>query len=335
MDVFAFQINDDIQKNISQLLELPNETYFKISKDEVIGLRSKMARLCRPSLTDPFDARKLANTPKAVSVGAPKEVYKDKQVKIPVLLGSIISGQRNWEVEFKQNCWLIVFEASTGSVSLRRPAFLQRRTMILPRSKEGPAPDKTNASGISSGLTLIDLRNDMFTNLPWNPGHYFLAAIYYDCHSNTKQIEVVSENRKYPVAIPNMNERVQRYNNSKVASPETGRDTGEVGATMAQQKLYHVSVDLPITDALVVENSGSTYFLFTIAMFELDSGGPVQIDMAAPVEVYTSSSGKHMFKANFEFDIFKAYDYSIPNSTYMSYLVSGPYITGPNEIRIP
>lgn len=166
------------QEQAARLLELPDTEYFAFGDDRQTKLEDALMELAGTE----------GGT--ILAAGAPKRVSLDQQPTVPVLVGSVQTGLRAWQVNFRTNLHLVVRNLTTGELSIAQPLISMRRAAPEPASGKGAPPDSLTAGSVYSSVERHNLQEKLAA--PLAPGSFALTAIANELHSNTVQFRVES-----------------------------------------------------------------------------------------------------------------------------------------------
>lgn len=319
---------NSLQQQAEHLLSLSDEQYFSLSEPDILRLQESLGQLGE---LGPGQIGMSAPGPQVLAIGMPAAIDKSERKELPVLLGIVQNGQRNWEVELFQNLWFVLREANTGRVMLSRPFLWDKRAAIPAPSKSGNPPDAANGKASTTGVSRINVIKDLFPNAPWKPGMYYLTAIDYNWVSNSRNVELTNLDRRYEQAVPDLEERVRLFEKIGVAKQGEAQPDGlRVSSDGSECK---IAFNLRGEDGLFVHSDGRDYFLCTLLLFKLDANSPEKINLALPVQ-RQSGQGESRYQASSVLELGKATVDSPLSAGYMAYLVSGPLLSGPHPIQI-
>lgn len=319
-----------LQQQAEALLSLSDKQYFSLGQPDILHLQESLGRLGELG-PDQIGQPELP-APQVIAIGMPSAIDRDENKELPVLLGIMHNGRRNWEVELFQNLWFVLREANTGKVMLSRPFLWDKRAAIPAPSKSGNPPDQANAQATTAGVSRINVIRDLFPNAPWKPGIYYLTAIDYDWVSNSRKVELTNPDRKYEQAVPDLQARLQHFEKMGTTKPQGA--ALPAGLSMSVENAHcNISLSLRGDEGLFATHAGNDYFLCTLLLFKLDANSPEKINLAVPVEKQ-SNDGRNSYQASCVLDLLKANTDLPPSGSYMAYLVSGLLLSGPYPIEI-
>ncbi|MBS1614696.1 MAG: hypothetical protein JST06_01105 [Bacteroidetes bacterium] len=320
-----------LQQEAETLLGLSNEQYYSLTQADILQLQDSLDELYELNPEETADDQANSSIPKVLAIGMPGEIDKSEKKELPVLVGIMQSGQRQWETELFQNLWFILREANSGKVMLSRPFLWDKRAAIPPPSKSGNPPTLTLARANSAGVSRINVIKDLFPNSSWKPGMYYLTAVYYDWVSNSKAVELTNLDRKYTSEIPDLDARLQHF--EKLSLPVSEAAPISPGLSISMEgPVCKLALRLRSDDALFTTHNGADYFLCTILLFKLDANSPDKINLALPVK-FLKIDGANVFETSVSLDLSKANSDLPLVGSYMTYLVSGQIFSGPYPIH--
>jgi len=170
--------SDDIAREV---LALPEDRFY--AYDEAMDLE----------LTEAMAGREF----QGVAIAAPSRVDPEQHDNIPVIVVSVESGKRQWEVDANRNRFLVAVDTATGKT-------YAGTVYPLPHGKRrGPAEVEPEPTGLMAearitGTACYDLRK--LVRLPATHGVYAVNLIQFDWVSNTLTVEVAGPDAPAPTA---------------------------------------------------------------------------------------------------------------------------------------
>lgn len=177
-----------IQNQAIQLLVLPPERYAGFDAALKQALQERLGALVEES-SGPSDQR--VEPPPVLVLGAPPEVVVKPDAAappVPVLVGSVRSGTREWQVNFRTNLHLFLRRLDGSMLTVLQPLRDLRRGGRELKSGAGSPPGGVEAASMLSDVMRVDLAERLGA-LP-APGRYAVTAVAVDWLSNTVPIRI-------------------------------------------------------------------------------------------------------------------------------------------------
>jgi hypothetical protein len=328
----------DIQKKIEELLVLPDAHYLTLSQPDILTLQSELGKIARGDLP-PTPGNDIRENPPVFALGGPVKIDLEKNSSIPLLIAAMQSGSRKWSILYDINSFLVISNLNTGKVYLHWPFYRDKLTLAVSSSDQSVIPNGIEAKATSSSVRLVDLKKEII-GLDWKNGEHTVTLVNYDLTSNTIRFNVSGATD--PTDLDHFDDRVTIFEKYQEAYEQV--PIGENGLSFSLPT--HVKSDQTIkcnvkidaaSDMVQVKEIDEKMFLFVdLLMVKLDGDIPVHINICTPVESYLGKDDIKKNKVEFSLDIGRiASDNNMElNGSYMSYLVSGSSISGPNTISI-
>jgi hypothetical protein len=168
----------------AKVLGLPEERYY--TYDLALDLE----------LTERLDGHDF----EGLAIAGPKKVDLAKRDVVPILMASVESGLRQWEIAAEKNHVLVAVNLRTGRVHAG-PAY------PLPHGKRpGPVEDEPKPEGLMAEATItgtasFDLRR--IAGLPDGGASYAVTLISFDRKSNTIRVDVTgpADSNEAPASV--------------------------------------------------------------------------------------------------------------------------------------
>ena len=303
-----------ITDRAAALLKSPEAVYFSFDEEREFQLQDALADLA--SETEADDQPPTA----FLALAAPEEVHLESHATTPLLVASVQSGLRDWQVNRQTNLYLFVRNLATGTVQAARPLVDMRRNKHYLLSGKGEPPNALNATSWTTMVTLVDLRKKVET--PLTPGRYSVTAVTHDLRSNTTRIRITGDAQAAEPEPPGV--RQQTYVQSALDAAEPLADgvrllqAADAGAAL--QVAAQIKSTAPETEA------DPPLWSFNILLLQLDQK-PVIIPVTVPVQKLADQSGGSILKAAFRIDLTEAAPEL--SGDYQTYLDMGIGFQGP------
>lgn len=137
-----------------------------------------------------------------IAVNAPSNISTDRRDGLPLIMATRFSGERDWDVQLRENCILAGTNLQDGTVHFSN-AFVSEKELRSRGMREkvprGPKPPNLALETAQ----LVQLFPKSRLNIRWNTGIWALGIIYYDWPSNTVVVELKGdEEMAFPSALP-------------------------------------------------------------------------------------------------------------------------------------
>jgi hypothetical protein len=321
-----------------KVVTLPDEQYFSLDAARLRALQGSLADVLRPKgarLLPPGTSHALTEM---LIISAPATLDLTKRTTFPLVLASVRSGRREWEVQARQNRLFVVSNVTTGSVDVMAPLDPGRRMPVYPPSKSGDPPDPLNAAAGAALVTSFELFK--WFKREALQGRNAVTLIEYDRRSNTALVDARGEPGSTPVR-----RRVQRLAPPINAAPAIAGDVGGVvfAAPSATGRtagaLLQARVRLPRTDVTAIKappNSPLPLLLAaTLLLIKLDgASAPRLTHLVLLAQPSALPEGIEGVESAFTVDLRGGLAERTPPGTYVAYLVVGTTLTGPQPITI-
>lgn len=291
-----------------------------------------------------------------VVVNAPGQIKTDQHEKLPLFIATRYTGERGWDVPFKDNCILVGTNLRDGTVHFKK-AFVSERELES-RWREITPPRGPKPSGLpirSAGIRPVDVRQRL--NFKWNTGTWALGVINYDWSSNTVVVELQGDEEVKPSSAMPVNPEPSPMGVGELPcyletaktpqAPESGVSfTGEFGVEDGQLRLkIFGSFVVPIRDFHLPEQklvhqfqNGSQEKVaavvpVTMIVLGMDWDEPVQFDWAVPVYGESLSVGM-LARGFFAIDTFASgHTLELDPGKYVCYIITDGRIFGPKTLN--
>jgi len=239
-----------------------------------------------------------------LGINGPIEISCDRQESLPIVMALKYSGERDWTIDLKKNCFLVASNLRNGNVITAR-ALTNDKDDFYSEEKDdsrGPVPSGVALEAVQ--LTVIEARDKI--PLDWNAGTWSFSLIYFDWVSNTISVGFIGNDPMLPVQTPQI-DPVPDTNDintlpSYVSQPQTPKAPKEgLAFVLEAQKgddkqilnLYAAyAVDPrsyqipkpPKTCAFTSRQENvSAVIPLTILLLSKNDRHPIQIDVSVPV----------------------------------------------------
>jgi hypothetical protein len=305
------------QDEVARMLDLPANDYFSFDEGAQIRLQDALMQLAtggavpsRNALPDPL-----------LVLGAPKSVHLERQSTVPVLVASVASGLRGWQVNYRPNLHLLLRNLTTGELSAVQPLLSMRRGSPQLASGKGTPPNDVNAATVYSSVERIDLRERLAQVLA--PGSFALTAVVNDLASNSVAIRIEG-GAPAPASAPRAPEAYVRNRLEPRPMPDTVVQVPK-SASAGDPILVRVALQVS-EDAGVLQASPSPLWPSHVILVKLDER-PQVIPATVPVQrVGTAPRGP--YNAVFQVDL-RAASRAPLGGTYQVYIDAGNRLLGP------
>jgi hypothetical protein len=314
-----------LNERAAPLLSLPDERYFDFDDALQTELQRSLSALTRekPTPSPQADA-----PPGVLVLGAPRRVRPDEHNILPVLVGSVRTGLRDWQVNFNVNLQLFVRDVESGHAFVCKPLVNMRRGRLELRSGAGDPPPLLEAQSLISAVSRVNLR-ERFPEAP-APGRYAVTAASSDWRSNTVQFvlegEAVAPRREPAAPQPYLRYSLDRSNHPepKVELPSESR---------AGEPLHlRVAMSVGAGSGVQAADSAQAMWPVNVLLVKLDERALV-LPLHVPVQPISAIAGAPRFTAAFDVDLTQASSTPL-SGQYQLYLDAGDHLLGPYPMAV-
>jgi hypothetical protein len=318
------RIMSEARNNAVELLKMPDEAYFSAGDDRILVLQRALSKIYREAeMSGSRDAQP------SIAIGAPrKAVSKDE---LPLLIATHQTGLRNWQVDPKQNLFVVATNLDTAQVRLARPLVPGKRERTPRPSASGVPPNESLAEQVSNHVQRLNVAGLWSDGLA--PGRYALTVIIYDWLSNTvlvdwrpsKQIPAAETTQWVPEVLAQARDEPVPREGLAFHLPER--------VAAAAPVLLRASVSLPaghLPRMRLEDRPEARLVPATVLLVRLDEPLAFSVDIGVPVKSVAQPTDR--INAIFATDLRHAKRDELSAGTYRSYLIVGPDIAGPVPI---
>jgi hypothetical protein len=141
------------------------------------------------SVLSPRESRLLDTEFFGVAVNAPRQIMTGRHDKLPLIMATRLSGERDWDVRLRDNCILVGTNLRDGTVRFANALVSEKELRSRGgRQKVAKGPKPPGLALAAAQLTELDARGRL--HIKWNTGTWALGVIYYDWPSNTVVVEL-------------------------------------------------------------------------------------------------------------------------------------------------
>jgi hypothetical protein len=308
------------QERAVRLLNRADSEYFDFDESRQLQLQGELAAIAGSAAG--------AAPPPTLALGAPGRVNLDVQTTVPVLIGSVQSGLRAWQVNFRTNLQLFLRNLDTGTLRVAQPLVDMRRGAPAPLSGKGNPPDALNASAVDSSVTRVNLREKFGEAVV--PGRFAVSAVANELRSNS--VSMILESRRAPPRSPPA--PATPYVRHRLEPRPHVPTTIDVPAQVARSGAAHVRVAIQVGEDAGVRRSesGPATWQSHVLMVQLDAA-PRVIPVVVPVQQVTTGDGRTAYNAVFLVDLHSA-TATLPVGSYQVYIDIGRELLGPYPLAV-
>jgi hypothetical protein len=135
-----------------------------------------------------------------LALNAPARIATNRRDKLPLIMAARYSGERDWEVGQKENCFLVATNLLNGRVTVVNALMSEKE--LLSRGGRVKPPKGPKPSGLASDaaqITEIDARAQL--DLLWNTAEWAFGVVWYDWMSNSVEV-ALQGNQPIPPSPP-------------------------------------------------------------------------------------------------------------------------------------
>ena len=284
-----------------------------------------------------------------LAVNAPAMINPARQDRLPVVLATVETTRRQWEVFKGKNLILLACHIESGDLYLDN-AYPPPEKMPEdePFSRQPPEPGDTPPYTSCANIEMFQARERL--NLPWEPGSFALAVISYDRVSNVVEVHLKGDQPPetgtakpvFPAPKPNFPSYLPNPKTPKLSGPglsftmDTRSDAGAKlvvrGAFSTTAKPHHV----PQADTMESFFDGQPQTVgavvpLTFLIVGLDWKAPMRFDWAIPVYSSKKIEPGAVLQGYFAVDVLAENDGKLRPGTNMAYIVMEGAVYGPVE----
>jgi hypothetical protein len=313
---------DSKQEAAARLLDLPANDYFAFGESAQVRLEDALMQLATGGAVPSAGALPAP----LLALGAPKAVHLERQATVPVLVGSVASGLRNWQVNFKPNLHLLLRNLASGELSVVQPLISVRRGAPQLASGKGTPPDDATAFSVYSSVERIDLRERLLDAL--KPGSFALTAVVNELASNTVPLRIEG-------GAPAPAERAtapQPYVRHRMETRPLPDAVVQVPQSVSARDELLVRVALQVDqEAGVLAGGGGALWPSHVILVKLDER-PQIIPASVPVQPLGSGL-RSSYNAVFQVDV-RAASSAPLSGAYQVYVDAGRRLLGPYPLSV-
>lgn len=303
------------QEQAARLLELPDGDYFEFGAERQTKLEDALMGLA--------SAGKEPAT--VLAAGAPRRVNLDQQSTLPVIVGSVQTGLRTWQVNFRTNLHLLVRNLSSGELSVAQPLKSMRRADQELASGKGTAPNAVTAATLYSSVERHNLLEKL--EAPLAPGMYAVTAIVNELQSNTVQMRIEG-GKPAPAAKPAAPQNYARHRLETRPMPSTVVQVPQ-SASVRDEILVRVAVQVSEDAGVLQAASAQPVWASHVVLVKLDER-PQVIPVVVPVQRLGAPKS---YNAVFQVDLRAAAKAPL-SGTYQIYVDVGRGLLGPYPLTV-
>lgn len=310
------------QDQAARLLDLPANDYYTFGENQQVKLEDALMQLATGGAVPSAGALPAP----LLALGAPKAVHLERQPTLPVLVASVASGLRNWQVNFKPNLHLFLRNLASGELSAVQPLVSLRRGSPQLASGKGTPPDDTTATSVYSSVERIDLRERLADQL--KPGSFALTAVVNELASNTVAMKIEggapAQAARPPAPQPYVRHRLETR-----PLPDT---LIQVPRSVSAPDELAVRVALQVDEgAGVVKAANSALWPSHVILVKLDQR-PQIIPASVPVQPLAGGA-RPSYNAVFQVDVRAALKAPLAGD-YQVYVDGGNRLLGPYPLTV-
>ncbi len=290
-----------MQQEAAKLIAIPDASYKRLDQTSLRALSVHFSRFVNKRIPSPQNAREAKAIPPLLVVAAPRQlVAEDNESFWLLLVGRHTSGQRNWEVSWRNNGRLVAVNLASGEVSIHfleiRERTSDKRYVNPVPSRTGVAPNDFHAATTSAGVSLyrpLDYLPFPDTGLP---ARVALTVFWHDCGSNTVITTLDAPEGEAPPGRPDASARRREWRTPGIEPVEAGQNPSECGGSIRVRAnrfepggpamVEVVLASLPEQDATIAEDrespSGGFLLSVSLLLIQLDSELPAIVSLWVP-----------------------------------------------------
>jgi len=155
------------------------------------------------SVFAPRESRLLDVDFSGVAVNAPRQIPTARRDKLPLIMATRSSGERDWDVRLEDNLILVGTNLQDGTVHFANALLTEKELQSRGgRQKVPKGPRPPGLALAAAQLTELDARGRL--HIKWNTATWALGVIYYDWCSNTVVVELKGDEPPQPSPAPSV-----------------------------------------------------------------------------------------------------------------------------------
>ena len=125
-----------------------------------------------------------------IAINGPKQVECNKHDILPIVMGLRYSGERDWSVDLKKNCFIIATDLDNGTVLVSRAlTSLKDEYYSFDDEEENDGPFPPGLAEVSALVLKIDANEKLA--ISWNSGKWTFCMLYFDWCSNAIEVGLI------------------------------------------------------------------------------------------------------------------------------------------------
>jgi hypothetical protein len=251
---------------------------------------------------------------------------------VPVLIGTVQSGQRRWQVNPLTNVYLWVRDLESGALQVSTPLLKERRGEKQAPSGKGVPPDELNAATTITAVDLVDLRQQMES---LEPGRHVVTAVDYDLRSSTVALRLTSGTPRPEPAWAAAHAYVESEADMREEVPEVVRipATAPASGPIEAQVEMQVGLGSGVLRSPVDGPDAQWHWVCHFVLLQLDER-PVIVAARAAVQPIGDPVRPTRFNAVFTVDLHAGARSPLGAGAALVYLEAGDRVLGPYPLDV-
>lgn len=293
-----------------------------------------------------------------IVINGPKRIIWKEKESLPLVIAIRRSGERDWSLKIKKNCFIIASNLENGDVIIDRALTTKKDDYYSFQDQDDdsdrPIPD--GVAGDIAQLTTIDINNKI--SFDRNFGKWSFSLLYYNWKSNSIVVDIVGEDQvntdfiPSPFPGPNLDDITALPSYVPIQQtpemPESGlsfhlqamnKDGKPMLNLFGSFSLKARSIHIPESAILYEFNNGhkekvAAVIPITCLLVKKNNILPLKIDLYIPV--YGNTIGENeLVRGQFGLDIISSAEMEeIILTEYVCYLVMDGSVYGPKIVQL-
>ncbi len=317
-----------VREDAAALLKLPVAEYHSFDSEPRLALQRRLSALAAPPESDSDE--EAPPPPFLLAIGAPDEVRLDDDAVVPVLIGTVRSGMRRWQVNPETNHHVLLRDMQSGQLRTAEPLYDARRGETPFLSGVGTPPDEFTAKCVTTAVDRFDLRGRIS---PILPGTYVVTVVEYEIPSNSVRFTATSHTPRPATAPVGPPAYVHSAADSRedlaelIEIPRTASRGAPIGVRLEMQ----VAAEFGVSTWRAEDGTPRWSWSCNLVLIQLDKR-PVVVPVAGWVEPVGDRAHPTRYNAVFGLDLRAAV--ADLAGDYLVYLDTGDRLLGPYPMHV-
>ena len=324
-----------VYHSVEELFSLEDEVFFKEDENLLLELENSLLEIDTLGIV----------------LRAPALVNSENQEILPLLVAIKSSGERGWEHPVRQSCYIVATNLSDGTVIFDK-LFYDRKEKKSFEYNEREVKPPNGLAGPTAIVKIVDIKEVL--NLSMTKGEWSFSIIYHDWVSNRVKVKIegidvhevemskgvqfrVSETQIYPSYSPSQHSPILPENGLNFSCNYYKSDKKDslifIGSYNIDAKDYHfVDEEYPL-----FQDDQKLFAIVPLTLLLLPRNSEYHFYYNYYLLIYNNSDklSRSKLQGYFTLNVLRDFeDVTIPNDTYLAYMVIDANVFGPKEIII-